>query len=67
MSVSILETLQNAEYNLRHRSNHLAFALAKDQMKNAIGLLLKGYSVNEQVEPLLEKYGQVEDVPDKDS
>ena len=39
--------------------------LAKDQLHNAIVLLDKGYDIYDEVEPLLEKYGKVEDVPKK--
>lgn len=62
MSVSILETLQNAEYNFKRAGST---PLAMSQLHNAIELLSKGYGLYEQVEPLLEKYDQVEDVPEK--
>lgn len=64
MSVSILEALRNAEFNF---SSNFEFqrTLAKDQLNNAITLLEKGYNIDEQVEPLLEKYGDVENVPEK--
>lgn len=65
MSVSILEALQNAEYNLDF-SNPMLCSLGKGQLHNAVQLLLKGYSLDDQVEPLLEKYGHAEDVPEKD-
>lgn len=68
MSVSIREALQNADYNLQNNAKTLgAFAinLAKDQLHNAIVLLEKGYGLDEEVEPLLEKYGNVDDVPEK--
>jgi len=64
MSVSILEALQNADYNLTQKSE-LAMILAKEQLHNATVLLEKGYEIYEQVEPLLEKYGDVEKVPAK--
>lgn len=65
MSVSILEALQNADYNLRNKaSGAIGLIVAKDQLHNASVLLEKGYSLDEQVEPLLEKYGDVENVPD---
>ncbi len=63
MSVSILETLQNANYNL---SNNGSFGLqiAKSQVHNAVTLLEKGYDLYDQVEPLLEKFnGDVDKVP----
>lgn len=74
MSVTILEALQGAEMNLKTAERdalmgpvgEMAFELAKGQLHNIIGLLEKGYSVYEKVEPLLEQYGKVEMVPDKD-
>ena len=65
MAVTILEALQNANYNLSVNGSFGAM-LANQQLKNAITLLEKGYSLNEEVEPLLEKYGTVEDVPDSE-
>lgn len=66
MSVSIIEALQNAEINLVKNSN---FAFAKsigaDQLRNAIVLLEKGYGIHDEVDPLLEAHGDVENVPDK--
>jgi len=64
MSVSILEALQGADYNLRHGMG-IGLMVAKDQIHNAVTLLEKGYGLYEQVEPLLEKYGDVENVPAK--
>ena len=64
MSVSILEALLNADYNLRNNGG-VGFVLARSQLHNAVILLEKGYDVSEEVEPLIEKYGKVEDVPEK--
>lgn len=64
MAVSILEALMNADHNLRS-GNTLGARLALSQLHNAVVLLEKGYGVHEQVEPLLEQYGTVDDVPDK--
>lgn len=66
MSVSILEALENAEINIES-NNPFALQIAIHQLYNARVLLEKGYSVNDQVEPLLEKYGNVESVPEKES
>jgi len=33
---------------------------------NAVELLLKGYDLNDQIEPLLERYVRIEDMPKKD-
>ena len=64
MSVCILEALQNAEINVK---NGFLLDLAKEQLHNGIVLLEKGYSVDDEVEPLLEKYGAVENVPEKEA
>jgi len=63
MSVSILEALQNAKINL-NQNGVLGVMLAKDQLHNAVTLLEKGYSVDDEVEPLLEKYGSADKAPD---
>ena len=65
MSVSILEALENASINLRENINLGPFIveLACGQLHNAVVLLEKGYELSEEVEPLLEKYGEVENVP----
>jgi len=64
MAVSILEALQGAEYNLdKNRGIDRAQRVGLSQLHNAIILLEKGYSIWTEVEPLLEKYGDVENVP----
>lgn len=64
MSVSILEALQSADYNL-NEGNIFSQAIGKDQLHNVVELFIKGYDLKDQVEPLLEKYGKVENVPGK--
>ena len=64
MSVTILECLQNADYNLSNNGS-IGATLAKGQLHNATVLLEAGYDVYDEVEPLLEKYGDVESVPEK--
>jgi hypothetical protein len=66
MSVSILEALQAADYNLSNVNNYLQVTIAGEQVHNAVTLLEKGYSLDDEVEPLLDQYGSVEDVPDKE-
>lgn len=61
MAVTILEALQNAQTNIKTGM----IAIAKEQLDNAIVLLEKGYGIFEEVEPLLKKYGRVENVPEK--
>ena len=67
MSVSILEALQNARYNLDNAIKMpILMPMVKEQLNNAVELLDKGYSIWDEVEPLLDEYGSVEDVPEKD-
>ncbi len=67
MAVTILEALKNANYNLDYVKilGIALLPLAKEQLNNAVVLLEKGYSLHDEVEPLLEKFGDVENVPDK--
>lgn len=68
MSVTILEALQNANYNLDNLSKlgMGLLPLVKGQLHNATTLLEKGYGIYDEVEPLLEQYGDVENVPEKE-
>jgi len=68
MSVTILEALQNANYNLDNiaKIGTTIIPMVKSQLNNAIVLLEKGYDVNDEVEPLLEEFGDVEKVPEKE-
>jgi len=68
MSVAIIEALMNAEANIDNVSKIGIgiLPMAKEQLHNAITLLEKGYGIYDEVEPLLEKYGDVENVPDKE-
>lgn len=66
METSIMEALQNANYNLKNNIERLPvlMPLVKEQLNNAVTLLDKGYGIWDEIEPLLEKYGTLEDVPD---
>jgi hypothetical protein len=64
MSVTILEALQNADFNIQ-RNGAIGASIAKGQLHNAVVLLEKGYTLDDEVEPLLEQYGDVESVPEK--
>ncbi len=67
MSVSIMEALQNANHNIDNLAKMpFLLPLIKEQLSNAVTLLDKGYDIFDEVEPLLEKYGSVDDVPDKE-
>lgn len=67
MSVTILEALQNAECNLNNVTwlGVGVIPRAHEQLHNAINLLEKGYSIIEKIDPLLEMYGTVEKVPER--
>jgi hypothetical protein len=64
MSVTIMQALQNADYNLQ-KNGDIWIMLTKDQLHNAVTLLNKGYDIEDEIEPLLEKYGCVDKVPEK--
>lgn len=66
MAVTILEALQNAHHNLCIQYiPGISDKIGAEQLSNAIGLLEKGYSAHDEVEPLLNEYGSVENVPEK--
>ena len=67
MSVTILECLENAELNLKNVKlvGMMVLPIAQEQLHNAIVLLEKGYSIEDEVELLLDEYGSVENVPEK--
>lgn len=52
----------NGEWQIKEENDN---TLAQGQLHNAIVLLEKGYGIYEEVEPLLEKYGDVENVPER--
>ena len=59
---TILEALQNADYNLQH-NGIIGVVLAKEQLHNSVVLLDLGYDLNTEIEQLLNKYDKIEDVP----
>jgi hypothetical protein len=67
MSSTILEVLQNANYNLNENKvpNPISDMVGKDQLKNAVELLEKGYDVNDNFDSLILQYGEFENIPDK--
>lgn len=65
MSVSVFEALENADYNLQN-NGQMGAMFAKDQLHNAVELIKKGYNLEEEVEPLLDKYGSIDQVPEKE-
>lgn len=67
VSVTILEALQNAELNIDNVSviGVSILPIAKQQLHNAVTLLEKGYGTEDMIEPLLEQFGDVDDVPSR--
>ena len=75
MAVTINEALENAKANMETVKRQTAsipilqmqIGIAVEQLTNGIGLLEKGYSLEDEVEPLLEEFGSLEGVPEKDT
>ena len=67
MSVTILEALQNANANVDNVKllGPAIVPLIKAQLNNAVVLLEKGYTLQDEVEPILEQWGSVENVPER--
>ncbi len=62
MSVTLLEVLQNADYNLQNASHPLQAESGKGQLHNAVVLLNKGYKLQETFEKIMGDKNSVEDV-----
>jgi hypothetical protein len=60
---TILETLQNANYNLSNARHAIQLAIAQNQLNNAVALLEKGYGLHHEVETLLAAHPTLESVP----
>ena len=69
MAVTILEALQNADYNFNSAMGSYAAIqeMAKEQLHNAVTLLEKGYDLFDEVEPLLAEHGNIDAIPEKES
>ena len=66
MAVTILEALQNAQFNLVEQFiPGISDKIGKEQLTNAVELLNKGYDLHDEVEPLFEQYGSLDAIPDK--
>ena len=63
MSVTILDAIRNADYNLRNNMP-LALPIARNQLRNAVVFLEKGYGLGENIDQLLEKYPNPEFAPE---
>ncbi len=67
MSVTILEALESADYNLKTAGHPIQTEIGINQLHNAVTLLVKGYDLHETIDPLLEKYPNIEDAPDMEN
>lgn len=66
MSLTILEVLGNAKYNLiENKGVPVAQVVGVEQLKNAVTLLEKGYGLNEDFETVMGEHDDVENVPEK--
>lgn len=66
MSVTILEVLQNAKFNLVDNLRlPLSQAVGREQLKNAVTLLEKGYQLDEDFDTVMGSAEIVDDVPEK--
>lgn len=72
---TILEALRYADYNFRRHhhipgveasTEEIVMQVAKNRLHNAAALLEKGYSLYDEMDSILEKYGDVDNVPDYD-
>ena len=59
MSITILETLQNADHNL----NEYNVSLGRCQLRNAVALLNKGYPLDQDITMLVDEYESLELIP----
>lgn len=65
MSLSILEVLQNAKYNIVENAGvPVAYSIGKVQLVNAVTMLEKGYSPDEDFDTVMGDNESVEDVPE---
>lgn len=65
MSVTILEALMNAKHNLKSASIPFPFSMGKEQLHNAVTLLEKGYSLDDDLDEIIGAHGSADAVPDK--
>lgn len=62
---TILETLQNAKHNLNTSSEGMQRGIGLSQLNNAVELLEKGYNLQDDIDELIEEFGEFDDIPDK--
>ena len=65
MSVSILETLQNAKINLvENAGTGFGELIGRGQLTNALILLEKGYPLEVEIDPILEAHPDLNTAPE---
>ena len=65
MSVTIMEVLQNAKFNLAEASHPAQRRIGINQLSNAVTLLEKGYGLYDNFDLVLGEYDDIDSVPDK--
>jgi hypothetical protein len=65
MSCSILEVLQNADYNINESKMGFQTQIGKTQLHNAVELLNKGYTLEDDFDEVMGESEDVEKVPEK--
>lgn len=65
MSLSILEVLQNAQYNLCEGKIDFQLTVGKQQLTNAVELLMKDYSLEDDFDEVMDGHDTVATVPYK--
>ena len=62
--MTILDTLENAEHNLKSQLTNIRL-LGFEQLHNATMLLIKGYSPYEDINRIMEGHKNIDTVPEK--
>jgi hypothetical protein len=65
MSLTLLEELTTAQYNLTIGAIPIQKDIGAEQLNNVIILLKKGYSLDDDIEWLYEDYADVNQAPEK--
>jgi len=66
---TILESLENAKYNLDNipKAGSFAIPIIKEQLQNSIILLEKGYPIHTDMDKLLDKYPDLTKAPEHET
>ena len=62
---TIFDALRSADYNLNNSGATISKQLGRNQVHNVVVILDKGYDLYDDIDDLLDKFGTVEEVPEK--